>query len=639
MLRRIHLLWLTVPLAAWLGYRAAPLPGAPPRLAAEAAPAPPPLPLPPAVAAIDAGLENAKPAELGRRYLQAAAIPDPVQRDHAIQFVCARWAETDPAAGLAFLATLPGNATQARRALLTEWALIDSDAAWGYLDSLGAGGNDDKTSVTSLLLHEDPDAFFQWYRRQPGFYFSSPGDPAWIAVARVNFGELEAIASKQLAAAPPLPPQGFDVAGNNLYGVLAAVLAEKDPKGAFEWAESLPERVRLGALNGALAALAKTDAVAAVAQFARLSHDKPKLAERLAMLDSHDLGSHVLEIIGRQDPGLVLDLVAKNARLDTDSCLSGLYADAVAKGRIDALDAYRSLAAADCPSGSAALSGMWGNLSSSQLEEVGGRIAAEPDSKARLSALQGIFDPLFKRDPNAAVALAGRLPDAVQRQTLYAGLLWDGSHDRTVSPGRLVEILNQIPASDRAAALAASLTRTSDWILTDTTTSNTNIPHLDPEPEKLATALDNLPPSADLTRAVSAVALAWGQTDPPAAMNWLAALPDPDARNAGLGSALRAWALHDSYGASTWLSAQPAGKLRDTASLSLIEQLKTTEPASAWKWASAISDGALRQTTCSDTFSTWAQNDPAAAAEALDAAAGTLPAAQINELRKSLPAL
>ncbi|MGC4014473.1 MAG: hypothetical protein QM755_08170 [Luteolibacter sp.] len=634
--RPSHLLWLAVPLAIGLGLRT-PSPGIPINPEAESKSPPiPRLPASEAYLAIDRGLENANADELAARLQASLQLPPGSERDHAWALIAARWAELDPKGGLQFLAKAkePYDPTL-RVMLLKEWALTDLDAAWTYLANHPApDGEGDVQLIADALLLEDPSLFVQWVWRAPE-QISQPdaGNPAWMAVARAKPEELQAIAIKILESSPPSQgmPRRWNQTTATLFTLLGAAHAEKDPQAVFPWADNLPDPYRAQALKGALLTVAKGSPAAALERFESLCKGKSNewLKTTFHSFGDHDgvNGTPILAALGRDDPRIAVTLALKYPALESSTALVEVFEDAVASGKITALDAYRSLASADTDSGTIALNVLpriWDGLSPDQFGRTAAAMARETNSEARTEAMSGLMKAWYKTAPEAALKFAAGLEDQDLRLSFYQGLI--GTPWGSYSPVNL----SFVPEQDRAGVLAASLEDPRQWGLSDYHFS------LRPRIEDLAPAVADLPPSPETTDTARRLMSIWSQTDPDAALDWAARFKDAELRATCTAEAIQGWARQDSNGAATWLDAQPPGRIRDAATIPLVKELKESEPEVAWEWAGSISNEALRSQARRDAFSSWAAADPEAAAAALNAATD-LPEADLVSLRQTLP--
>ncbi|MFD0892633.1 hypothetical protein KBB96_14510 [Luteolibacter ambystomatis] len=629
------MLWLTVPLAIWWGARV-PAPGISGSRGSEAPPAPVrPLPTSEAFAAIERGLETADAVGLAARLQASLKLPPGMERDHAWELICARWAEVDPRGGLAFLskAKEPYDPTL-RVLLLKEWALADLDAAWTYLANHPTPeGEADVQWVADALLLEDPALFVQWVWRAPEqISGADAGNPAWLAVARTKPEELQAIAIKILASSPGSSTSSpkWNQTTATLFTLLGTARAERDSQAVFTWADTLPDPYRAQALKGALVTLARSSPAAALERLDALCKGKSNEWLRTAF---HSFGDHdnvngisVLTALGRDDPRVVAGLARKYPALESSSALVEVFGSALGTGKISALEAYRSLTAVDSDSGTITLNVLpriWESLPPEQFGKTAAVLAKEAESEARAEAMGGLLQAWAKTSPDLALKFAGSLEDQDLRLAFYQKLI--GTPWGTFSPANLASV----PGRDRAAVIAASLEDPKQWGLSDDHFT------MRPRIEDLGPEVAALPPSPEATDAAQRLMAIWSQTDPNAALAWANHFKDPAMRATCTADAIQGWARQDSNGAALWLDTQPPGQVRDAATLPLVRQLKESEPDVAWEWAGAISNETLRSQARREAFAAWATTDPDAAAAALDSAIN-LSEADLVALRQTL---
>ena len=155
--------WLLIPLAAWSGYQTARPTTGPENKAGTSLSS---SPRAAEIRAWSARFEKATTADLEKELLALLANQDSPDWTDPLKLLCARWAEIDPAGALAFFEAnkVP---TIARHHLLKEWALLDSDAAWAWSNSIRASGQrlEARASALKAWAVQDPDAAQAAYRQ------------------------------------------------------------------------------------------------------------------------------------------------------------------------------------------------------------------------------------------------------------------------------------------------------------------------------------------------------------------------------------------------------------------------------------------------------------------------------------------
>jgi hypothetical protein len=623
--------WLLVPLAAWLGVRetGTPRPPEPPTAPVAAAAAVP--------AWLDASVTSIAAADLEsllQRLLPLQEPPFTHEKAGEFRLICARLAELDPAAALAWIdKNLSDHGWNARMSVLTEWALLDSDAAWAFLPA-GPEGDQDRSEVTRRLLHEDRELFMEWFRRvrQP----MPNGDPAWLLVAERYPAELEEIAN-ELLKRMETPTEGMRFDFAPLFHLLAKNRAGKDPASALEWAMGLAPSVRAAARRGVLEVWAEKDPIAAWKELSR----SPPNRETPDFIQFHQdhIGTLILKRIARDDPAaamkLILDPENKAGIFDSGAieAMRNALGPAVARGEIDPVEAYRLLNSAKGSDSNLPMNvfiKMWFGMPAERLAAAANGILAEPDDRLRGTALSGIAAAWMQNDPAAALAFIGGIADDEVRRGTWSGA-FRMANGGILDPLRQPEMVAQIPAADRAAVLAGLFSRY------ETPTPGQS-PYLsstdETRPELVVPLLEDAPPSADLTRAAGFAALKWGEADPMAALAWADSVADPAARAAAHAGAIDGWAYHDPLSAAAWLAEKPAGPERDAATVPLVRRLASSDPAAAWEWAAAVGDADLQSDARISALKAWSGQAPDEARAAYENHLATLPPAEAAEFAR-----
>jgi hypothetical protein len=110
------------------------------------------------------------------------------------------------------------------------------------------------------------------------------------------------------------------------------------------------------------------------------------------------------------------------------------------------------------------------------------------------------------------------------------------------------------------------------------------------------------------------VADSWAESDPAAAAQWSASLPDGDARTQALTATMQDWVRQDPAHALSWFSNVPAGQARDEAISRFWNQLyQSGNTVQAQQWLSSMSDPQKRSSYLFDLARRWLERDPSAA--------------------------
>lgn len=621
--------WLLVPLAAWLGHRESAVSPAP---ATSAAPAKTPAPVPEWIDDSVSSIASADLETLLQRLLPLQQSPFTHEKAGEFRLICARLAELDPVAALEWIAkNLSDDGWNARMTVLTEWALLDSDAAWAHLPA-GPEGDQDRETITGRLLHEDRGLFMEWFRRvrQP----MPNGDPAWLLVAERYPADLEGIAAELIAGQPA---GAMRSSLTSLFYLIGKSRAAKDPAAAFAWAAEADENVRAGAVRGVLEAWAAADPMAAWKQLLSLD---PEMANAPHVgHGEHSVGGNILKDVAARDPAAAMKmLVEATGNLDLSSlggttAMRSVFGTAVARGEMDPVEAFRLLNSAKGRASVVPLNvvdRMWFGMKPEILENAARGLLAEPDDRMRDRALAGISGAWMQNDPAAALAFIGGIADDEVRRSTWSGA-FQMANGGILDPLRQPEVLEQIPAADRASIIASLFSRY------ETPTPGQS-PYMsssdETRPELVAHLLDDVPASPDFTRAACFAALKWGEADPTAALAWAESVADPAARTAAHAGAIDGWAYHDPLSAAAWIAEKPAGPERDAATVPLVRRLANSDPASAWEWAAAVGDAGLQIEARISALKAWSGQAPDEARAAYQNHLATLPPAEAAEFAR-----
>ena len=569
-----------------------------------------------------AELAEAKAPDLAKRLQALLAEPESPGRIKRLKLICARWAELDPAGALAWCEENKAP-DFVRLRLLTEWALLDSEAAWKAIPD-GKEGEGERVSVTHALLHENLDTFMGWFRQVKRL--RPDEDPAWLLVAERYPEDLLEIAT-ELAKSP-----NGDYFASSMFALIASAKVQRDPGGAVEWASQLePAKTRKAALLAALDAWAGKDPREAWQKL-----DSGTLVG-LQHFDEAKVGQKILQQLFKEDPAAAMSLLQggkDSSLLDrrgaVDAVRTGFPA-LIASGKLKPVDAYRLIDSVKGGNSYLPLNTMNEVFRALPLDQLAGAaksIAEEPPGNYRGAALGSITSAWLKKDPAAAIVFISAIPDGELRADAYAGCFQTagGGH---LDPELLGLALADIPAADRARSFADHLGRYGDY-LKGTENGQWSGPKF--QPELIAPTLKDLPPSEHLNRSVSITALEWGRSDPTAALAWANELNDPAARSAAYSGAFQTWAARNANAAAGWLADKPAGPERDAAALPVVRNLANADAEIAWEWAGTIGDSGMRQEARVTALKAWASRDLQAAQSAYREISRTLSAAEAEKL-------
>lgn len=135
------------------------------------------------------------------------------------------------------------------------------------------------------------------------------------------------------------------------------------------------------------------------------------------------------------------------------------------------------------------------------------------------------------------------------------------------------------------------------------------------EPGVALETLARIPDPVAREEARAALFVGWSRSDPAALVGHAATLPVGEARFAALRDGLTQWVHLDPAAASVWMDTHdPAPDLdAGAAAIANTPALVAKNPSVAASWAESITDPELRASTLLDFIRLWAEHDPAAA--------------------------
>ena len=133
------------------------------------------------------------------------------------------------------------------------------------------------------------------------------------------------------------------------------------------------------------------------------------------------------------------------------------------------------------------------------------------------------------------------------------------------------------------------------------------------DPKAAAEWAARLPESDSRNEAISTLASAWSAAEPANALAWVSHLPDSPEQREALDDSVRAWTELDPADLGKWVNQQPPNAttdhLRSVAALVLVE----SQPQDAMAMVMKISDPATRDPALTQLLKRWGREDAAAA--------------------------
>ncbi len=524
-----------------------------------------------------------------------------------------RWGRANPAAALAWVQT-SGSAALRKKGLstvLADWGVDDPSAALRWAGRMPPGEERDDALSRVFKSFATADPARAWSTLRGSSYGAAQG--------RLRVVVLEDWANTDPSAAAAAASRA-KAAEWWVYPDIASKWASQDPGAALTWAQSIPGAMtRDRAVDSAVKAMAAVDPQAAAAalsgeQGSHLQALAPDIATQWA---AKDLGG-AMGWATNLPPGLAHDravqaVVEQWAQTDPQSAAgyaAGLPADAQGKvaGSIAASWYTQDRAGATT----------WVNSleTDAQPKAVDGILEdLRGDPKGAENFLSSLTDTNLGRSRMWSLAGSwafGDLPDAVAwiqqvpASEIQSGLDWNqwGAARDIVSawsgadPESAWAFTTQLPSGDQRTQL---LTQIADKSLRD-------------DPATALTWLKGVSDAQVQSAVGSAVAGDVAACFPPAdAATFVAQLPD-SARMEAAKSAVRVWMDNDgNESAAAWLGQFPQGGLRDAAAAQFVSKAANDAPAAAAAVISRYGLGETSQQALATLVERWLAQDAGAA--------------------------
>jgi len=234
----------------------------------------------------------------------------------------------------------------------------------------------------------------------------------------------------------------------------------------------------------------------------------------------------------------------------------------------------------------------------------------ESDPEAALDWVLMQDDDERRTDMDAALAGAATKQPQLALSIVRGLLKYDPADGNYASPSLVaalnnagqfqtaLEFINDGPLDSRADWLKATFAR---WAQS--------------QPQAAAEALAFIPDDELRAQTFQALANGWATSDPSALANYATSLPDGQSRTYALNKAVENWSLQDPAAMATWLATSPAGVDFDQAIATLISKTDSMNrsPQVAMQWVENISDPNLKYDSMKLVLGQWKQTDAAAA--------------------------
>lgn len=470
--------------------------------------------------------------------------------------VLAKWAETDPVAAAARMATMPADRVNGDSAgqLAAEWAKKDPQAALQWAKGLRPElKNAASVEIYKALSRKDPETTWKMLQGEPGHLRGE-----------LIGGVLQSVADEDPnKAVAMLKTLGSKSEKRIAVQQLMDQMGYWDTAACFKILDDLNDpAIRRGALDNMMS-------YAAWYSPDELQKQLGKLSER----EKIDTASSVMEGLARVTPDAAKDYFFSLPETQRNAEeLQSLMSRYARKDPQKALDFATGVS--NPQEQSSALAGLFSSWSQLDPKAASEGLKRLPDGQSRLDALGKIAESWGGSDPAAAKAWAEGLTGSDRTRALA-----------TVLP----EVAKDNPAT--AANQFATLLKTAPAGM-----------------------------EGDLASSAGELARTWASEDPTAASKWAAQLPPGQSRDQGLKAVVSSWVQYDAVAAAQWLGTLEAGSSRDAAIEPLVEQVRGSDPGMAFTWAASISDENDRLNQLRSTLGAWRKSDQQAARAAFEAA-------------------
>ena len=204
----------------------------------------------------------------------------------------------------------------------------------------------------------------------------------------------------------------------------------------------------------------------------------------------------------------------------------------------------------------------------------------------------GALHHWMQADPVKATHWMASRPETTEAQTLAVADAWIGNH------AGLQECLNQLPDTQWKQEFLSDLG--SEMSVTD--------------PRDAIQVAQQMKPGHAQTCSLQVVVCNWADSDPNAALAWVANVKDPSLREPLMASAVQSYALTDPAQAATWLVSEvKSPQIVDDAALNILKTWVVKDPAQAADWVAQFPGGNTKAAAVQIVAQRWQQTDRAAA--------------------------
>lgn len=375
--------------------------------------------------------------------------------------------------------------------------------------------------------------------------------------------------------------------------------------GALLWARSLKDLStidRRAIESDVLNQMAATNPTQAVAE-----------AEQWDWQNNGILPAKLWPLLAKKDPVQALKLASENEPGALGQLAETIAPDAPTLARtLSSIQSDASMSRISIP-----LEATLAALPPDRCRELMDQAATLPTGPVRDQIRDAALRGWAMQRPADAMTLALNLPDEKERQqsclSVVEALGRSSQADPKLVPGLLKMIETALPenlGTDTEDHREIRLAACCDALMKMAEQS----------PDQVWSWLQNQPDAARYNLWMPKVLAGMALKQPEQAVKQALQMPTPAMRQDAIVETINQWTSYDPHAASVWAKTLPPGQERATAALMLAQGIAGVEPELALPWAMESISGEDRQSVLTRIFRQWEQDDPGAAARALQQA-------------------
>lgn len=384
------------------------------------------------------------------------------------------------------------------------------------------------------------------------------------------------------AAVREVEKKGDFFSKGQLLSLLVGRWVDIDPQGVkAEIANTATDRdVRNTLINGLYGVLADQDSADAVNQ-----------AQQLPTKQERDMAmGAIIGRIAQQDPEQALTLYKQKGGDPYYNFSDGIYS--IFSSWVDKDLNQATQAALHLPLRlrQMAMEAIANNLSSKDMQTAMGWVNQLPKGSMQNMARESMMRTLSYTDPQAALDYIKTMPQNGTKANLVQNIAFQLVQS---DPKAGMALIDGLPSADAARARRQAIF---SWSWSD--------------PKAAAEYAATLPQNSGRNDLIANVAQSWARNDPQAALAWANQLPDDDGKTRAISDALGSWASTDPARASAYTQSMPDGAAKQKAMSSIAINWANNDPSAAAQWIATSPDGPDKNNAYSGIAGSWARSDP-----------------------------